>query len=45
MYPRDDMLALFVGAVAIAALGLGMSFFGPDPQDATAPTQPTPSPD
>lgn len=31
MYPFGDMLVLFLGCVAIAVLGLGMSFFGPDP--------------
>lgn len=33
-YHRTDMLALFLGAVAIAVLALAMTFFGPNPPDA-----------
>lgn len=33
MFPSGDMLALFLGCVTIAVLGLEMSFFGPDPTD------------
>ncbi len=31
MYPLGDMLILFLGCVAVALVGLGMSFFGPNP--------------
>lgn len=31
MFPRGDMLIVFIGCAAVAFLGLGMSFFGPNP--------------
>lgn len=34
MYPRGDMFTMFLGCAAVAALGLAMSFVGPNPDPA-----------
>lgn len=33
VYQSSDMLTLFVGAAVVAAIGLGLSYYGPDPTD------------